>query len=249
MAKSKTTPKSRTERTSALLKEQEKAEKRRQMIVIGAIVVVLALIGGATWFAMSKRNVIGGDNAKPHGSSADYGLVRGEDGADHQVVIYEDFLCPWCGQFERGSRDIMARAIADGSAQVEYRPINLLSSAGQNDNYSMRATNAFAVVLDQEGPEVAMKFHNNLYDNQPAEGGTMPADSWLVDQAVAAGASEDKIKTGITDLAFEDWVTNGADAASQAGVMGTPTILVDGKQIEGKTIDEVIGNFEAAVNK
>jgi protein-disulfide isomerase len=55
------------------------------------------------------------------------------------------------------------------------------------------------------------------------------------------------VTTGIQEGAFEGWVDNATGAASEAGVTGTPTVLLDGKPVPGATITEVAANLEAGL--
>jgi hypothetical protein len=101
-----------------------------------------------------------------------------------------------------------APAAAAGDVYVEYRPFELLSQFG---DYSLRATNAFAVVLDTAGPEVAKEFHDRLYAEQPSEQGPFPDDEWLVELAVESGAEESEeseVAGPIQDMAFEEMTEN-----------------------------------------
>ena len=160
-------------------------------------------------------------------------------------MIYEDFLCPVCGVLEDEAGDALTSAVEDGRARVEYRPVNFLSRFG---DFSMDAANAFAVVLDAEGPEVAKAFHDAVYADQPAEDADeFPGSDWLIDKAVEAGASEEAVTAGIEEGAFEGWVDNATGAASEAGVTGTPTVLLDGEPVPGATIAEVAANLEAGL--
>jgi protein-disulfide isomerase len=120
---------------------------------------------------------------------------------------------------------------------VEYRPVSIL---GRISDYSMRSANAFAVVLDTAGPEVAKEFHDLLYAEQPSESGPQPDDDWLVEKAVEAGAEESEVRAGIEDLAFEGWVENATDAFSKAGHTGTPTVLVDGEVVDSQEAVQAI---------
>jgi protein-disulfide isomerase len=177
--------------------------------------------------------------------TAEYGVAVGDAGAAHEVVIYEDFLCPVCGELESKAGDALTAAVEDGRARVEYRPVNFLGRFG---DFSMDAANAFAVVLDAEGPDVAKAFHDEVYADQPAEDSqSFPGADWLIQKAVAAGASEQAVATGIREGAFQAWVDNATGAASEAGVTGTPTVLLDGKPVPGTTIDDVAANLEAGV--
>ena len=72
-----------------------------------------------------------------------------------------------------------------GDVSVEYRVLPFLAGI---DDYSPRSANAFAVVLDASGPEVAKKFHDLLFANQPPEGGDGLPDEQLITYANQAGA-------------------------------------------------------------
>ena len=150
--------------------------------------------------------------------------------------IYEDFLCPFCGQLEQTVGDQLDAAVEAGEVNVEYRPLPFLERIS---DYSPEAANAFAVVLDESGPEVAKAFHDLLFDNQPSEQGPFPSKDDLVDLAVEAGATEADVRPGIEDMTFEGWVNAAGDAASKAGVNSTPTVFVDGEKVEGQTMDEI----------
>jgi protein-disulfide isomerase len=145
---------------------------------------------------------------------------------------------------ENEAGDALSAAVEDGRARVEFRPVNFLSRYG---DFSMDAANAFAVVLDAEGAEVAKAFHDAVYADQPAEDGDHPGSEWLIEKAVEAGASEEAVTAGIEEGTFEGWVDNATGAASEAGVNGTPTVLLDGEPVPGSTIGEVAANLEAGL--
>lgn len=240
----KTARTARMERAAAAVREQQRQEARRRntMYAVVAGVLVLVLVGGFVW--MRSNNAANDIDAPAAGS--DHGLTIGPAGAPHEVVIYEDFLCPFCGELEAASRDGLAQAAADGKVQVEYRPFVLLSQLG---DYSQRATNAFAVVLDASGPEVAKSFHDVLYENQPEEtASSFPDDDQLVAWAVEAGATEADVRPGIEGMTQQDWVDAADQAATDAKVPGTPTILLDGKSFsEGSDMTEIGNSLVDAV--
>lgn len=225
----------RTERARAEAEERrKKARRKEQLTRFGLIAGVLVLVVGG-YFLVTN---LGSDkpDTPPAGASDDYGLVVGEADAPKEIVIYEDFLCPFCGQLEQTVGDQLDAAVEAGEVNVEYRPLPFLERIS---DYSPEAANAFAVVLDESGPDVAKAFHDLLFDNQPAESGPFPDDDQLVEWAVEAGAEEDAVRPGIEDMAFEGWVEAAGDAASQAGVNSTPTVLVDGETVEGQTLAEI----------
>lgn len=235
MSSSNSKAATRQQKAAELRAAQAKRESRRRLFTVIAVVGAVALIvGGAVLVSlMNKKDVV----AAPAGQS-EYGVAIGKADAPKKVVIYEDFLCPYCGELEAATRDDLTRLAADGKVYVEYRPFDLLSQIG---DYPIRAASAFAVVKDSAGPEVAKKFHDLLYENQPSEqdpGSVSNED--LVTLAVKAGADKAKVEKDILDVARKDWVTQATAEAQKAGVQSTPTVLLDGKQFtSGRTIDDL----------
>ncbi len=218
----------RAAKAAELRAEQQRAEKRRRLLMIGGVAALfLVIVGGAIVVTVLNKEEVDA----PAAGESEYGVTIGDPEADHTVVIYEDFLCPFCGQLEAQTSEQLAELAADGKVFVDYRPFDLLSSSF--GDYPVRAANAFAVVLEESGAEAAKELHDLLYDNQPAEGGPYPSDDDLVDLAVEAGAEEADVREGIESLAMEDWVTGATKAAQDANVEGTPTVLLDGEQVTG----------------
>ena len=225
----------RTERARVQAEERRrKAKRKEQLTRFGLIGAVLVLVVGG-WLLITN---LGSDKptTAPAGATSDYGLVVGDADAPRSIVIYEDFLCPFCGQLEDTVGDRLDAAVEAGDVNVEYRPLAFLERIS---DYSPEAANAFAVVLDESGPEVAKEFHDVLYDNQPSESGPFPDEDQLVEWAVDAGADEDAVRPGIEDMAFEGWVEAASDAAADADVDATPTVLVDGEKVEGQSVADI----------
>jgi len=236
----KTKAQERADRAAALLREQQAKERRRNILIVVAVVVVMIAVIGGGFLINAARDSSKDIDAAPAGST-DHGVAIGDPEAPHQVVIYEDFLCPYCGQLERASSDELDRLADEGKVYVDYRPFQLLPY-----DYSRESANAFAVVLDAAGPEVAKEFHDSLFADQPSEAGPFPDADWFVDKAVEAGAEEDAVRPGIENLEMGDWVTEATDAASAAGVDSTPVVLLDGEvYLDGRNMEELAENLIA----
>ncbi len=198
----------------------------------------------------SSRDTTGSSTAAPTGAVDTYALPVGDASAPATVTIYEDFMCPFCGQLEATSRTWLAQYAADGKVAVRYVPISILDGASSGTEYSTRAASALAVVLDTSGPEVAKKFHDLLYENQPAENSEGLSDATLVDLAVRAGAEKSAVSSGIDDRSYAGWVKNSTDEASkQDGYQGTPYVQLDGKPFQGgQSVEEVSAALKKAVD-
>ncbi len=206
--------------------------------------LVAALVLG---FAMqSSRDTSGQESATPSGVVSSYAVPAGAADAPVSVTVYEDPMCPFCGAFEKAARAELADDVAAGRLRMEYHVMSFLDGASTTD-YSSRAANALAVVLDSAGPEVASRFHDLLFENQPVEGSAGLTDERLVALAVQAGADEAEVRGPIESGRFAQWVVNVNDAASREGVRSTPTVLVDGKPVSGSTIEDLVDKVQDAV--
>jgi protein-disulfide isomerase len=162
------------------------------------------------------------------------------------VSVYEDFMCPFCGDFEAASRAALQKDVEAGKVQVRYHVLNFLDRSSTTE-YSSRSANAYAAVLDAAGPQSAKRFHDLLFENQPEEGSAGLSDSTLEDYAVQAGAPRAEVSEAIENRTFQQWVDDGTEQASKDGVNATPTVKVDGTTVTYTTIDELVNKVESAV--
>lgn len=236
------------ERAAAIRREHEAKERRRRTLSVSVLVIgVLAVILVIAVAVQSSRDTTGQATTPPSGVVDKYALPYGSAQAPVTVTVYEDFMCPYCGQFESASGSMLGKYVDDGDVQVRYHVLSFLDQASNGTDYSTRSMNALGVVLDTAGPDVAKRFHDLLYENQPEEGTDGLSDQQLVDLAVKAGADRGQVEGPITSLKYQQWVTNATDAASKAGVTGTPTIAVDGEKLPSLPTPQLVGALQQKI--
>ena len=232
----------RTERAAAIRGERARKERNKRVAITAGIVVVLAAII-AVGVQFSGRGDTPRSSSKTLKATAgNHSLVIGNNpDAKIKVVVYEDFLCPFCRQFETASRDFLHADAAQGKVLVEYRPFQLLG-----DPYSTRALNAWGAVLQKGTPSQALAFHDLLYDNQPYENaGNKPDNAQLMALAKKAGVKQSVLDSfGTGDRAFFVAVQKAAQGDQ---VTGTPTVLVNGKQLSGSSVDDIVNRLEKQI--
>lgn len=220
----------RAERAAALLAEQKAKQRKRNIVTAASVAGVLAVLVVAAIFI----GTLGGDDEGgtfdgPAAGQSDYGMTVGDPEAPHQLIVYEDFLCPACGAFEQQTNEDLEALAESGDVYIDYRPFVLLSQFG---DYSGRAAQAFGVVLEESGPGVAKEFHDLLFANQPEEGAeSYPDAPALIDLAVQAGADEAAVTPGI-EAGEGDFSEGGTEEAQGSGVSSTPTLVLDGNFFE-----------------
>jgi protein-disulfide isomerase len=231
----------RAARAEQMRKEREKASRRqRNRITTVVVVAVVALIAAA---ALGYQQLSKDDDkplVAPANATDDFAIPfttevsTGKPATDPvTVTLYEDFQCPGCQALEAGAGTDMKKAVDAGQVTIEYRPVSFLNNASTTD-YSTRATNAALCVLDEKGVKAFYDMHQLLYANQPAEGGEGLPDDTLAEMAQNAGAS-DKVSSCIEDGRFEPWIEDATNAWRDAGYGGTPTVVVDGKEVTGES--------------
>jgi protein-disulfide isomerase len=236
------------ERAAAIRREHERKERRRRSLVVtAAVLAVLVVVGVIAYLATSSKDSPIGSASAPAGAVAGYAVPAGPASAPVKVAVYEDFMCPFCGQFEAASRTAFADDIDAGKVQFQYHVVSFLDRESSTE-YSTRSANALAVVLDASGPTVAKTFHDLLFENQPGEGSAGLSDAKLVDYAVQAGAQRSAVRPGIEDGAFEGWVGTVTDRSSKDGVTGTPTVLIGGKKVDAEDTDALVAAVQKAVD-
>jgi protein-disulfide isomerase len=236
----------RTERAAAIRAQQQRSENLKKLGLIAGIVIVIGAIiaAGVIFGGGSGKDATPVDQAKLQPRAGDHSLLIGPADAATKVVIYEDFQCPYCREFEMSSRDFLHEYAAKGKVQVEYRPFNLLSSLP----YSERALDAFIAVLEKGTPGQALELHDALYDHQPYE---QSSDSVSVDDIKGwvedTGAGEAAVSAIQDD--HEAWFTAAMKAAKDAHVQGTPTVLVNGQPLQAPSVGAMATQLEQMIAK
>ena len=211
--------KHRTERAHYESRRRARTERLRWFTAGSVVLLALsALIGVSAGYASepSKGNPI------PDGANAKGGLYVGDEGARHQLVIYEDPQCPVCGRFERTSGDVLRKAVADGVVRVEYR---LRSFLGPE---SVRAVAALGAAADVGSFE---PLREQVFTNQPPEqtGGFTVED--LLALGEKAGITSSEFEERVKDQRYAAWARVIDDQASKDGNVGTPELILDGQKV------------------
>ena len=213
---------------SAIQKQQVAQERNRKILIVGVVLVVLAAVVAAG-VLLSGGDKPASAGPTPKAVAAGQALKVGDDpDAKVKVVVYEDFLCPYCREFESATRSFIRKDAEEGKVLVEYRPFHLLQ-----DEYSTRALTAWGAVLQKGTGRQALAFHDLLYDKQPYEqDADKPDADQLVDWAKKSGVKDDTVLDAMRkeNAAF----VKATDlTASEAGVQGTPTVVVNDQVLQG----------------
>jgi protein-disulfide isomerase len=187
-------------------------------------VAVLVLFAGAVGYGVySARSAEG---ALPAGATA-AGVTVGDPDAPATIDLYLDFQCPACAQYEAQAGATIDELVASGQAKVVHHPVAYLNRFSSTQ-YSSRSSAAAGCAADAG---VLPRFAQLLYAGQPPEGGDGLPDEQLVALGTQAGAGAE-FATCVQEDRYAGWTRSVTDAASQAGVTATPTVLVNGQEVD-----------------
>ena len=225
----------------------EKARQRRTSVLIGlGLLVLIGLVIGAVVYANSQTSTTAAitlpapdpaaalpKSVLPSTDAVAYGVPYGTLSASVSTVqVWEDFQCPFCAEFESTQAAGLQKLAADGKVFLVYRPTIFLDSGlPQSNQSSARATRAWGCAIDGG---VGEKYHNTVFANQPAKEGTGYTDAQLLQfgkDAGLGGAAYDSFASCLTNNTYLGWVSNSQQAFKDNAVPGTPTVVLDGKEL------------------
>ncbi|MFQ3562992.1 thioredoxin domain-containing protein [Streptomyces gramineus] len=224
------------ERLAADREKQKAAEKRRRALIVGASVVcVLGLAAVIGVVAANAGKDKGGESAgpvvAPSGAQGKDSLAVpvGKDGAKATLTVWEDFRCPACQAFEAAYRPTLHELTDAGKLRIEYHLVTLIDG-NLGGTGSRNAANAAACAQDAGK---FRDFHDVLYENQPKETDDAFADNAkLIELAGKVdGLNTPAFRTCVEDGTHNSWVVKSNEAFRAAKFGGTPTVLLDGKNI------------------
>jgi protein-disulfide isomerase len=170
-----------------------------------------------------------------------YGLVFNSELTDVPFIeIYEDFQCPACARFEGIVGPYIEELIATKKAKVSYHTLSFLGGESQI------AANAAACSADQGK---FLEFHRTLYANQPAENTGAWTTQYFATLGIGLGISSSEYDKCVQGQDYMGWVKNVAEEGSTRNINSTPTVLINGKEIDRNTAYNSLADFMLAVEK
>jgi protein-disulfide isomerase len=230
---------------AATLRRQQAAEARRRKIVFGvAIGAAVLLIGGLLGWGIWKNSQPEFEVNDPAAAVTDTHGVRLGSGPV-EIDLYIDYMCPACNQFESTYAEQIQSWLDDGSVTVNYHTIAILDRLSSGTEYSSRAAAAATCAADV-GEQQFLDYTLALYANQPAENSEGLTDEELI----AIGTDDVGLDAGwqscVEGDTYRGWIQEGtASATKDQQVTGTPTVKLDGEDVEPA---DFVAQVQAAID-
>ena len=191
-------------------------------LVIGVVVGVVLIMLVPT--IISKQTKLAAKIPASVSAERGYGVVfNGELTGVPVLDIYEDFQCPSCARFEGTQGPYLDSIIEDKKATVVFHTLSFLGPE------SVIAANAAACSAD-EGKFLAL--HKMLYQTQPRENSGAWTNEALVVAGESVGIKSKEYEKCVNNGTYADWVGNVQASAAQSDVNSTPTVFINGKELD-----------------
>jgi protein-disulfide isomerase len=212
-------------------------DKVTRYLVIGMVVFVLVV--GVVFSILSNRpngsKAIPSSVSKANGQAIVFNsTLKGKPVID----LWEDLQCPICARFEQTNGDYIQKLITEKRAVVNF---HLLSFIGPE---SILAANALACSADEDK---FLALHAHLYATQGAENSGVWSNEGLISAAKEVGLTSSTFKKCVNSGKYTNWVSNVGDDGVAKGINSTPTVFVNGKELDRATQYFDLAGFSAAV--
>jgi protein-disulfide isomerase len=245
-------PKS-TRRSARQAAAQRRAQRQR-MLTWGGIALAAAIVLAAVLIFVNRDDSSddGGGEAVAWNEIPSDGTVLGDADAPVEFVVYSDYQCPFCKQFDdEDLPKVIENFVTDGEVSVEWRPMPIISQEPLDspDNESVQASEAAMCAADQDQ---FWPYSEALFAAQGAENAGVYSDEMLKQTAADVGLDTAAFEECLDSGAMEEQVLQLRQEGVDSGIQGTPTFLINDQlvsytlegydRLEGQLQDALDGN-------
>lgn len=168
-----------------------------------------------------------------------------------KVTYFGSMKCPACAQFEEQyALDFFENYIGERDVRFEYQNLSYFNGDQFLGADAPRIGNADLAVWNND-PDSYWAFHDYVYQNQPSESGRWGTIENLRNFMEGAGVSNiQTILEEVNNRKYEELLVQADTNAVQAGVEGTPSIVIgDSNAITGLRYEQWIDRLESELSQ
>jgi protein-disulfide isomerase len=220
------------------------------MMTWGGIAVAAAIVIAAVLIFVNRDDTTDTGEAVAWNELPADGRTLGDADAPVEFVVYSDFQCPFCKQFdEQDLPKVVNTFVADGKVKVVWRPMPIISQQPLDapDNESVQAAEAAMCAADQNQ---FWPYSEALYAAQGAENSGVFTDDMLRQTAADLQLDTAAFNECLDSGEKQDEVAELRQGGIDSGVQGTPTFLIN-DQLVSYTMqgyDRLKDQLQAAVD-
>ncbi len=222
----------------------ERAMKSDAVVIGGSILLAGLIIAGSIMYVMGRGGTAvapgtnGGAQQAAQPSKVTGGLdvgqapVLGDANAPHTIVEFGDFQCVYCTKFHTDmDSQIRTDFIQTGKAKMVFKTLAFIGPESSAAGLAAECAKAQGKFWD---------FHDAIYKAEQAEetagkqsenSGNLTKD-FFVQTAQSLGMDVGKFTTCYDNKDGQAQMTQYSQDMQAAGVQGTPTVFIDGTQLQ-----------------
>ncbi len=226
------------------LKKQRK-QRLNTILWVGGIILLLVLILSSYQIYLQLKPAGSFTRITPEARPLENGLAMGNPNAKVKIEVFEDFQCPACKEFTDliETQLVQSTYLSSGQVYYTYRQFPILDQVSATKE-SHQAANA-SMCANAQGKFWA--YHDILFANQSGE--NLGAFNNKRLEAFAQSLGLDM--TAFTKCFNADTYKTEIDADIQKGqaygIQGTPSIFLNGTQINPVTYSDLKSSIDAAL--
>lgn len=179
---------------------------------------------------------------RPSGVDAAGAIVIGDPNAANVVEVYVDYQCPFCQRWEQEIGEVLAERALGAGSDVVIKQYNLAflgetSASLDPPGSSARAASAALCVIEGEGPATFAAYNARIFQvaDSNAANAQFSTDQ-MAQLAADLGASPETLAC-IEQERHVTFVALSTQSGFGRGVQGTPTVVVNGRNLENSFAD------------
>lgn len=198
------------------------------LAVLGIIAIALTAVRSRGGGAALQPVPLEGLNNEELISRAQ-GIKLGPDNAPAKLLVFSDFMCPYCGAFAMQIEpQLKSEFIDKGKLQLVFYDFPL----GGAHVHSFLAARAARCAGDQDK---FWDYHNLLFNRLSEWGGAQnPPVNQFISFAEQMGLDKDQFSSCLKSDKFQDVVSASRMLGDQLGVNATPTLILNGKRVRAE---------------
>ena len=239
-------------------KRQEIRQRRQRERTRNRILVIVLVAAGALLIAFAFiRPLIASTQATANATQVPViaitprafntqvnGVHLGDPNAPVKVDVYEDFRCSECLYYTQNFEPQIIQTYVD-TGKIYYTFHSFIVIDGHDGtDASYRSANA-ALCAGEQGR--FWDYHDTLFANQITEDAALFTDARLVSMAQNLNLDMTAFNQCFQAKKYASEIQADISQASSLNLTGTPSILVDGKQLQMRSFNEISTAIDAAL--
>ncbi len=198
--------------------------------VLGGVLVV-AFLAGFLWNRGQSETEQATVHRPTSTAGRNGGAIVGDANAPVTITEYGDFQCPVCAALHQAWGPTLDQLIQQGKVKFEFVGLGYLDGDGSE------STRSAAAALCAADAGKFVEYYDVLYNQQsPVERSGFLTTDQLLKFGADVGITDPTFTKCVRDGRYDGWVRRTSDVASRKGVTGTPTVFVNGRQVNNAVV-------------